>query len=303
MEEEKEKMIHIAIKEICKEEGIALRIFSYGWIYQMKKDGKVAYLCGTRLDLNGAGCSDIACDKYATYEILSSEKIPAVEHQIFFNPVTRSRYSSNLFQGILQYFKTHQEKVVVKAKDGSRGEEVFLCEDIATLEQTVMTLFQEKDAICLCPFYEIEYEYRVFYINAECLYAYRKRKPYIEGDGIHTISQFIKEKALDASIPADTILKKGEKLELSWKFNLSHGATAEEIADSSLLSKLYALAKQAGQAIGISYATVDIIEDKEGNLRVLEINSGVSMTKFVEEQESRYPIAKEIYRKAIKALF
>ena len=55
-----------------------------------------------------------------------------------------------------------------------------------------------------------------------------------------------------------------------WRTNVSRGATAEkcELADDQL-----ELARKARQALGVDFAGVDLITDREGRLYVLEINA------------------------------
>ena len=67
-------------------------------------------------------------------------------------------------------------------------------------------------------------------------------------------------------------------------------------------NELYKLARQAAEAIGITFATVDIVIDKQQPL-VMEINSGVVTDIFASQSIQNYEIAKDIYKKAINAMF
>lgn len=67
-------------------------------------------------------------------------------------------------------------------------------------------------------------------------------------------------------------------------------------------NELYKLAKQAAEAIGITFATVDIVIDEQQPL-VMEINSGVVADIFASQSIQNYEIAKDIYKQAIEAMF
>ena len=85
-----ERIFHVLMREVCAEMGIKVEKLSYGWILQLSKDGKVRHVTGTRFDLNPEATGDIACDKYATYEVLNSQNVPIIEHVMIFNPATRA---------------------------------------------------------------------------------------------------------------------------------------------------------------------------------------------------------------------
>ena len=70
-----ERRFHVLMREVCAEMGIKVEKLSYDWILQLSKDGKVRHITGTRFDLNPEATGDIACDKYATYEVLNSQNV------------------------------------------------------------------------------------------------------------------------------------------------------------------------------------------------------------------------------------
>ena len=63
------------------------------------------------------------------------------------------------------------------------------------------------------------------------------------------------------------------------------------------------LALSAARATSIDFATIDIIETEKKDMYVMEINSGVCMTKFIEHIPEGRNIAKKIYSKALDKLF
>ena len=90
-----EKIIVKIIKEICEENNIDFRFLSMGYIIELSKENKVAHIIDNKFDLNGEAAGRIACDKYATYSVLKAQNIPAVEHFMLFNPLTRNNYLEN----------------------------------------------------------------------------------------------------------------------------------------------------------------------------------------------------------------
>lgn len=87
-----EKAFYVILKEVCAEQKVQIESLSYGWVLQLSKNGKVRHITGTNFDLNAEASGKIACDKYATYEVLSSQGIPTVKHTMIFNPATRPEY-------------------------------------------------------------------------------------------------------------------------------------------------------------------------------------------------------------------
>ena len=61
---------------------ITLEKLSNDWVLQLSKDGKVRHITRNHFDINPHSSSEIADDKYATYEVLKSQKVPVIEHTI-----------------------------------------------------------------------------------------------------------------------------------------------------------------------------------------------------------------------------
>ncbi len=305
-----EKTIVKIIKEICSEEKINFKFLSMGYIIELSKNDKVAHIIDNKFDLNGEAGGRIACDKYATYSVLNAQGIPSVEHIMLFNPLTRNNYlNENGNFSIIQNMFSNHNKIVIKPNDGSQGKDVFLCETLKDAETAINKIFFKNDSACVSPFYDSEAEYRTFYIDGEIKIIYKKEKPHIVGDGTSTLNQLIEKLNLPKnSIVKDNlkdvdlgyIPKKDEIIELSWKFNLSGGALPVIIDEVSLkYEKIKELAINAGKALNMRFATIDVLETKENGLMILEINSGVCATKFLEHMPEYYNNIKELYKNAI----
>ena len=74
----------------------------------------------------------------------------------------------------------------------------------------------------------------------------------------------------------DAILPLGQRRVLNWRHNLDSGATPVVLQEGEIRQACVQLAIRAAQAIGIRFASVDVVR-VDGDWRVLEINSGVMM--------------------------
>ena len=121
------KNFYKIIDELCEEKNIEQKQLSFGWIRELKKGNKIRNLIRYTFDLNTAAFYNIACDKYATYEVLSKNGIQMIPHLMVFNPKTRSNYTdSKIFEKIDEIFEKYNHKVVIKANDSSRWKRCIL---------------------------------------------------------------------------------------------------------------------------------------------------------------------------------
>lgn len=271
MEENKERFLDGLLKQLCQEMNIKLEMLSYDWILQLTKDGKVRHITRNHFDNNPQASGEIANDKYATYEVLKSQNVPVIEHTMLFNPGTRSRYvqeDEGVWQIAHKEFENQNHKVVVKPNDGWEGKEVALCHTKKELEVTIEKLFQKHGTVSICPYYDIETEYRTFYLNGKVELIYGKTKPFVIGDGKASLAELVQKLDLpDKKVVRDnlslldleSVPSKGEKIEISWKHNLSGGSIPTVLEKGELYEKIEKLAIQAGKALNMNFATIDII--------------------------------------------
>lgn len=302
------------IYEICKEENIKIEELSYGWIYKLMKDEKIRYIGRKAFDINNVESSAIASDKYATYEVLKSQNIPIIEHKIIFDPEKRKDYMSK--EEIIDIISSELKKggeIVVKPNTGETGKDVFHCYSIEEIEKIVKELLKNNSSISICPYYDIKNEYRVFYLKGEVLLIYKKIKPFVIGDGKKTLKELVSK----LNLPKNDVVKENlskldlsyipkikEKVELSWKHNLSGGATPKIIEkDDKIYKNVEKLAIRAGKALDMTFSTVDIIETYNDDLYVLEVNSGIGATIFSKLAPNGKNIVKNIYKKALVEFF
>lgn len=65
---------------------------------------------------------------------------------------------------------------------------------------------------------------------------------------------------------------------------------------AELYENIRDVAIKSGKVINMGFATIDIVHTTDNNLYVLEINSGVGATIFIESVEGGYEFIKNIYR-------
>lgn len=302
------------IGEVCDELEIKVEKLSSGWILQLSKDGKIRHITDRIFDINPQATGTIVDDKYATYTVLTSQNIPVIKHTIIFNPAIRENYilQEGNWKTILSEFEK-QGKLVVKPNNNCEGKGIELCHTLKEVEVAIQKLFyQNHGSVSICPYYDIKTEYRAFYLNGEVLLIYGKTKPYVIGDGKTRLKELVETLKLpDNDIVRDNftrldlnaIPKEEEKVELSWKHNLTGGAVPKVLEKGKLYSQIEELAKQAGKAMNMNFTTIDIIQTTDDKLYVMEMNSGVCGTIFANVVDGGYEIMKEIYKKAIIAMF
>ena len=311
---EEQKPFYKIINEICEEKSINQKLLSYGWIRELKKENKSHYIIRYQLDLNSAISYKIAGDKFATYEVLKSNNVPTIEHKMIFNPKTISVYYENKFiEEAKKLLSENNNKVVIKANDSFEGRDVYFCKSEEEIEDTIKKLFEEKNpTLSACPYMEIDFEYRAIYLCGELLYIYKKRKPYVIGDGKKTLQELIDKKNNDNNIQIDVtkeldlkyVPKDKEEVVVSLKHNLSNGAEPIVIDEKDeFIEKVKKVALDAGNALNIEFASIDVAKTKNNEIFVMEVNGSVCMNKFTEIIPNGYNIAKEIYSKAIDKMF
>ena len=299
--------------EICKEKNIKQDIISYGWITKLQKENVSKYIIGYQFDLNSAISYNIAGDKFATFEVLKSSNIPTIEHRMIFNPQTRTKYYQNKFLNeAKELLKQNNNKLVIKANDSCKGKDVHFCSNDEEIESVVEKLFESNnDTLSACPYIDISYEYRAIYLCGEILYIYKKKKPYVIGNGKNTIKELITQKFSEdmkidicRGLDVNSVPDDGEEITISWKHNLSSGAEPIIIDENDeFIKEVRNIAKKAGDALNIKFASVDVVVTEKKEVLVMEINGSVCMNKFVEIIPNGYEIAKSIYSKAVDKMF
>lgn len=299
------------IYNICKKHSITISSFDNTSVVCLSYKKERHFIWSRRFDLNSAISARLADNKYETYKILQADNIPVVScHKV--SRIGTEEYENDRdcnFYTAYQLLKKY-ETIVIKPNNSYEGKKVYRCSSMKDIEMAFQAIYPTHKFVVISPYINAINEYRTFILNGTVLLIYRKSLPYIIADGKSTVLELLVKHSYDFGTINPELYKKfncilpiGEKILLNWKFNLSQGASPQIIEQSDLCSKLSILAIKAANAIGISFATVDIIEDQSGKLSVLEINAGVAMDQFIQQIPSGRDIATIIYEKAILSMF
>lgn len=298
----KEKSFNKVIKQICLENNIQYEELSDDWVIKLEKDNCNRFLVGYKFDLNTQATAEICNDKFALYSVLNSNKIPVIEYNILFK---------NEEEKLKYYFEKYNHNVVIKPNNGTCGCNVKHIIEYNELKTEYENLIRKYYSVNICPFYDIESEYRIIYLPNK-QYMYKKVKPIVVGDGNSSVKELLEkfnyeyfsklENCKNEKIPLDYIPKVDEKIEYEWKFNLSKGAKTDEVTEVEK-KELINLLNKIINVIDLKFVSIDIVKMKNNEYMVMEINSGVMMENLIKLKENGFEIAKEIYTEAIRMMF
>lgn len=298
----KEKQFNKIIKQICQEKSIQYEELSDDWIIKLTKENRNKFIVGYKFDLNNQATSEICNDKFALYAVLKSEEIPVIEYNILFK---------NEEDKLEKYFYEYNQNVVLKPNNGTCGNNVLHICEYDKLKNEYNKLISKCYSVDICPFYEIESEYRVIYLPTK-QHIYTKVKPIITGDGVHSVKELLIEfnseyfgderNLKNENISADYIPKFGEKIEYEWRFNLSRGAKIADVDDEEK-NILINMINNIIKVIDLKFVSIDIVKLTNNQYMVMEINSGVMMENLVKLQDDGIQIAKSVYGEAIDLMF
>jgi glutathione synthase/RimK-type ligase-like ATP-grasp enzyme len=230
-----------AITKYCAGHDIACEVKSQGWLIAMRRGDQRRFALGYDLGLNSAIAHRIASDKAATSDILAMSGIPCIAHTQFSNPLLADYApASGLHEAMRGLLRQHPHGVVVKPNEGTSGRQVFKVTNEADLERAARDIFVSNLSLAISPYVEIAEEVRVVLIDDAPLAVYAKQRG------------------------AD------------WRHNLDLGARPVLLSPGETHDACVALAIRAARAIGIRFASVDIVRTADP-WKVLEINSGVMM--------------------------
>lgn len=256
-------------REICREDGLGREVLSNGWVRVLTKDGQRHFVVGNKFDLNPAAAAMIVADKYATFCMLDGNSIPVVEHAILYEFSNLAEFAKgyNSLEYVVDYLHKHDNSIIIKPNRGARGRGVCKVESTDEIEGVLATVFRQDDSASMCPFYDVQYEYRTIMLDGEPRLIYAKQRG------------------------------------SNWHFNPGHGAKIVDVTDEKTIQNLTEIATRAMQAVGMRFASVDIIETATGELLVLEINGDVSTKEYLRQRPKKYELVKTIYRDAIRKMF
>jgi glutathione synthase/RimK-type ligase-like ATP-grasp enzyme len=157
--------------------------------------------------------------------------------------------------------------LVVKPNEGTGGIDVVKCDTYEQTAAAMEELIHRHDALAVSPFVSIAHEYRVVVLHQTPHITFEKLRP-------HT----------------------------SWQHNLALGSKPALITDETLRTKLEQLALQTMRALDANLASVDIIS-VDGELRVMEVNSGIMLNNFSKHSQQYGLVAHKLYVDILQACF
>jgi glutathione synthase/RimK-type ligase-like ATP-grasp enzyme len=230
-----------AVKRYCARHEIAVETRSQGWLIVMQRGSRRYFALGYDVGLNSAIAHRIANDKGATAEVLEIAGIACVPHTVFLNPALDEHIPQpGSWQAMLELLEKHPEGIVIKPNEGTSGKSVFLVSTRPKLERAAAEIFSSHLTLAISPYVEIEEEVRVVVIDELALVVYRKQRG------------------------------------PNWRHNLDAGARPVLLEQGNAREACVAIAVRAAKAIGIRFASVDVVS-VGGSWLILEINSGVMM--------------------------
>lgn len=299
------------IYNLCEKHHINIQKIENESIYKLTKDNHVHFIWSRRFDINTTISTRIADNKYFTYLSLKSLDIPVITCTQIPRIDTEdySKLEMSIFEICYQAL-TKYGTIVIKPNNSYEGTDVFKCNNMKDAERVLFQISRKYKYLVVSPYIDATSEYRLFFLDNQILYAYKKVQKHIICDGISTVGELLMNHNINIStIMPDVyaqynkILPKGYNLQLNWKFNLSQGANSAPIEDAKLYKELADIAVSAANAIKIRFATIDILVDKHDNKQVLEINAGVAMDQFIKNNPNGIEIASSIYEQALIAMF
>lgn len=224
------------------------------------------YLFGNDFGLNNTATHGICRDKSATYDVLTREDVPALEHRLLLQPGSLGA-PEGVFSIAGQALRDFNSEAVCKPNNAGGGTDIYPVRSPGELEQALVVLFARHRAVTISPLVDIRGEYRICVLNDAVELVYEKVRA--EGEFQH---------------------------------NLSHGAMAKIVTDPHFRETLSSLALRAARAVGGRFVHVDII-DVAGALMILEINAGIMFEHFSVQNAENRERATRIYHTALDALW
>lgn len=244
--------------EAARRLGMTVRILDadYGYLFELRRDGRRAVMLGGRSPLNDAVASRICEDKFYTRLLLEQAgyRVPATERCLapgYFKDPTLA--ASAGIQPGMAFARERGYPLIVKPNRLSHGRGVVIVQDeqqmIAAIERT-----WQADYIALVQERILGVDLRLDFLDGTYLAGYIRRPVVIEGDGAHTIRQLAAacdrrfghesfwrrmaddavwhREVLDPGLDGESVLPHGRRIDLGGDIlNLNGWATAEPIVE------------------------------------------------------------------------
>lgn len=272
-----------------------------GYLFEVRDGARVASFAagaGTPYALNDARSASIARDKAFCAEVLREAGLPVPPGRVFF---VTERWADMRSPGrepadALAFAERAEFPLFCKPISASSGQYAELVMNAAGFADYMQRVAGDHFAILVQPYLRA-LEYRVFVLNGQVLFSYRKTPPHVVGDGVETLRELTARRSgasLGLDRDLDAILPKGEAVALVGAANRSLGGGATAFQDGAP-EPLTALAVRAAAAIGLKLAGIDIFDRSNdySDLLVLEVNSNPMIATL--EDQGRWDLIERIW--------
>lgn len=242
---------------------------SNNYIALVMNGQNTAAIVGYHFPINDAAAAVLADDKSASVEVLSCFGIPHVPHILL-----RFKSRKRLDQEADRVVRLLGFPLVVKPYRGTGGKDVTRVDSQDALVAALIALRARHQALTICPWVDIEHEYRVVMLDDQ--------------------EQLIFEKSRAAARGTYRTPHR------EWRHNLKYGSTPAIQVDPGLCGSLAEIARLATRALGLRFASVDIAA-AGSRIAVLEINSGVCLERFSSFSAEHFERAGVVYSRALRA--
>lgn len=288
-----------------------------GYLFEVSDGPRRAMFAGGACSpyaINDLRAASIARDKAFCAEALREAGVPVLDGRLFFvtERWAEMRSPGRELNDARAYLRDAAFPIFCKPLSASNGlyAEVIECAD--AFDAYAARVAQEHFAILIQPFVRAP-EYRVFVLNEQVLFSYRKLAPRVMGDGLRTLTEIVaapprqdgapnlKPRARDDAgrlIAADEVLSAGAVATLEGPANRSAGGGASDLRDGAP-EELARVALEAAQAIGLRLAGVDIFDRGADGLSVIEVNSNPMIATL--EDHGRWDLIETIWRANFEA--
>ena len=299
------------LRAFAGENGLILEEFCHNWVHKLTNPttGKSSFVFGYDLGLNPSSVAQICRDKVATSEILEAAGIPVIPHRLIIQPNLVSYAPSATVSEVLKHvFDESGGEIVVKPNEGTGGRDVYKVQSIAQAIPIIERMHAMDKAVAVCPYVEIEQEWRVYMLNGEARIVLRKVPTLIDGNGESDVESLARgrlgNQKVDELLRLSPhlriewndlgILSDGESVRLNWRNNLSQCAVPELVEFSSAPEQVVELAIKASIALNLNIGSVDVIRFNE-SLLILEVNAGVMMEQLALNSNATIVQARKFY--------
>ncbi len=264
------RFLNAALVEVADSRGLTYEEWGGGWIARIGNRDRFLGAFGYQLSLNSAVAASISRDKAGASERLERDGVAVVPTALALTE-TRQRWldGRSAAEALDQTLDNLELPLVVKPNEGSSGEGVTLCLTRAEARARTLELLEQEPSVAIQPFLRLSSEERWVLLDGVPLLRYVKREAPTVG-------------------PLRV-------------FNLAMGGGLAETGIERGTSEARALALRAMQSIGIRIGAVDLAWTVEGDLEVLEVNSGVSFEHLLTIAPDLRADALAVYRAAAAA--